>query len=60
MQLVNTDIIYLDKNDIMREYRDLNVNDISRECIKCYNLIKHASVIILKKDNDYKVLKSRY
>ncbi len=60
MYVRETDVLYIDENDIIDSCKYLNIEQIEWVHAKNTNILKMYSIVILKIKGKYKVLKSRY
>lgn len=60
MYVRETDVLYIDENDIIDTCKYLNIEQIEWFHVNNTNILKMYSVVILKLKGRYKVLKSRY
>lgn len=57
---IETKVTYLNEDDLIKRAKDLPISEIEYKHVIDYKLLLHMNVVILKKDGEYKVLKSRY
>ena len=60
MKVVKTEVTYIYENDLVSSAKNLPIEEISYIHINDREILYKADVLILKKDGNYKIIKSRY
>lgn len=60
MKVFRTEITYYDENDLVGFAQDLPIEEIELKHLRHREIMLKSNVLILKKDGNYKIIKSRY
>lgn len=61
MEIINTNITYIDEEDLFLHSRNKNIDNINLPDVKNKELIKKSTVVIYRNiKNQYKLLKSKW
>ena len=55
-----TEVTYVDIDDFIVKAKELPIEDVDVSMMKDLKVLQKSSVVILKINHDYKVLKSKY
>ncbi len=59
-QTINAEVTYIDDDELFLEARKKPINDLNWHDVKDWSFVQRASILIVKRGFEYKVLKSRY
>jgi hypothetical protein len=60
MKIVETQVTYFEKDDLVKFAQDLPIEEIEYTHVKHHEILLKSNVVILKLKGKYRVLKSRY
>lgn len=58
--IINCNVIFIDEKQLIKEARSLPIEKIKFKHLVNREIVKKSEILILKKDGNYKIIKSRW